>query len=244
MPTRRTTTGTTRYIVSTFCTRVGRPNTPTSATQGGWWRGGPRLSNRKTPRAAIGTALAGMQVPAKRISTLWRVEGVLPADGGTSGTAPRASRGVMTCRVSRGKSWSRSPQRFPSPFLRCSPSAVRLGTSGAEARGAFRHLPQGLRACAFSVLTPSPAPRPPGSAAAPSSTGRPRPGRDRRWRHRSSPAPAPRAAVRPKHYSNNQFSTRRPVTRENSRVFAVTTVRSSARACAAMSRSLGPIGVP
>ena len=49
---------------------------------------------------------------------------------------------------------------------------------------------------------------------------------------------------RPEPHSDSQFSTRRPGTRENSRVFAVTTVRSSARACAAMSRSLGPIDVP
>lgn len=45
-------------------------------------------------------------------------------------------------------------------------------------------------------------------------------------------------------HSSNQFSTRREGTRSNSRVFAVTSVRSAASACAAINRSFGPMGVP
>ena len=43
---------------------------------------------------------------------------------------------------------------------------------------------------------------------------------------------------------SSQFSTRSPSTRMNSRRLAVTTTRSEARACAAISRSLPPMGVP
>lgn len=42
----------------------------------------------------------------------------------------------------------------------------------------------------------------------------------------------------------SQFSTRRRGTRENSATLLVTIVRPSARACAAMMRSLGPMGYP
>ncbi len=45
-------------------------------------------------------------------------------------------------------------------------------------------------------------------------------------------------------HRGSQFSTRKSGTRENSRTLSVTTVRSSARACAAMRRSFGPIGLP
>lgn len=42
----------------------------------------------------------------------------------------------------------------------------------------------------------------------------------------------------------DQFSTRRPLTRENSAVLLVTSVRPRLRACAAMKRSLAPMGDP
>ncbi len=42
----------------------------------------------------------------------------------------------------------------------------------------------------------------------------------------------------------SQFSVRKVGTRENSFVFAVTRVISRARTCAAISKSLGPMGVP
>jgi hypothetical protein len=45
-------------------------------------------------------------------------------------------------------------------------------------------------------------------------------------------------------YDLSQFSTTRPGTRENSLTLAVITTHSSARACEAISRSLGPIGSP
>jgi hypothetical protein len=43
---------------------------------------------------------------------------------------------------------------------------------------------------------------------------------------------------------SRQFSTLRPLTRLNSSVLSVTTVRLRDRAWAAMSMSFGPIGVP
>ncbi len=51
----------------------------------------------------------------------------------------------------------------------------------------------------------------------------------------------------PKKYTNysiSQFSTLNPGTRENSPVLAVTTIRPELRACAAISMSFGPMGVP
>ena len=45
-------------------------------------------------------------------------------------------------------------------------------------------------------------------------------------------------------YASNQLSMRRAGTRSNSRVFAVTSVRSAASVCAAINRSFGPMGVP
>ncbi len=57
------------------------------------------------------------------------------------------------------------------------------------------------------------------------------------------PRRAPGWDLRPAH-SPAQFSTFNPATRLNSRVLLVTTVRPSARAWAAISRSMLPIGVP
>ena len=47
-----------------------------------------------------------------------------------------------------------------------------------------------------------------------------------------------------RHQPSTQFSTFKPATRSNSRVLLVTTVRPSANACAAMSMSRLPMGVP
>ncbi len=48
----------------------------------------------------------------------------------------------------------------------------------------------------------------------------------------------------PRVHSSSQFSTRNDGTRSNSRVFAVTSVRSAASACAAIRGAFGPIGAP
>lgn len=131
------------------------------------------------------------------------------------------------------------PGRSASLGRRVSPSIVRIGRRrGMQCAGSRR-----TQSCSYSSRSPlrririsagqRAMPRPARLVAV--EYGR----RRQRFRGRATTAANSRTI-----HSANQFSTRRPGTRRNSRSLPVTTVRSAARACAAIRRSLGPIVAP